>query len=266
MAPSTADADRKQDGNRNVPALVQRDEKQISEEHSETEHDSRASAGGLFLQGGSGPFEAVSGRQGCARDTFHRRKRLAGAVAGLRRAVHNRGPVSVVTHHRLRPLHELCLGQGADRDHLCLGVAHIDPVDVVHFFAKRGLGLDIDLPCAAEHVEVVDVVAAERRLQGIEDIGDLDAEHLRLVAVDIEIDLRRVGSIGAEHARELGLPVGRHEEAAERCREIGRRLALQRLQHVLEAAGTAEAENGRKVERERDGTLDGRHLRPQAAL
>jgi hypothetical protein len=66
-------------------------------------------------------------------------------------------------------------------------------------------------------------------LQGIEDIGDLDTEHLRLIAVDIEIDLGRVGSKGAEYARDLGLPIGRHKQAPERRREIGRRLALQRL-------------------------------------
>jgi hypothetical protein len=32
-------------------------------------------------------------------------------------------------------------------------------------------------------------------------------------------------------------PIGRHEQTTERRREVGRRLALQRLQHVLEAAG-----------------------------
>ena len=86
-----------------------------------------------------------------------------------------------------------------------LCVAHIDAVDVVDVVAKRRLGLDIDLPGAAEHVEVVDVEAAERRLQGVEDVADLDAQHLRLVAVDVEIDLRRVGGVGAEDAGELGL-------------------------------------------------------------
>ena len=131
--------------------------------------------------------------------------------------------------------------------------------------AERRLGLDIDLPGAAEHVEVVDVVAAERRLQGIEDVGDLDAQHLRLVAVDIEIDLRRVGGIGAEHAGELGLLVGRHQQAAQRRGEIGRRLALQRLQHVLEAAGVAEAEDRRQVEREHDRALDRRQSAAAAA-
>ena len=42
---------------------------------------------------------------------------------------------------------------------------------IVGIVAKRRLGLDVDLPGAAESVEVIDVVAAERRLQGIEDIS-----------------------------------------------------------------------------------------------
>ncbi len=101
-------------------------------------------------------------------------------------------------------------------------------------------------------------------MQGIEDVGDLDAEHLRLVAVDVEIDLRRVGGIGAEDAGEFGVLVGRDQEAAHGRGNVGRRLALQRLEHVLEAAGVAEAEDGRKVERKDDGALDRRQLRTQS--
>ena len=86
--------------------------------------------------------------------------------------------------------------------------AHVDAIDVLDRVAERRLGLDIDLPGAAEQVEVVDVEAAERRLQRVEDVADLDAQHLRLVAVDVETDLRRVGGEGAEDAGQLGLLVG----------------------------------------------------------
>jgi len=101
-----------------------------------------------------------------------------------------------------------------------------------------------------KHVEVVHVKASQRRLQRIEDVGDLDPEHLRLVAVDVEIDLRRVRGKGAVDAGELGLGIGGDDQPAQRSRHIGGRLALQRLQRVLEAAGAAEADNGRQVERE----------------
>ena len=44
---------------------------------------------------------------------------------------------------------------------------------------------------AAEQVEVVDVGRAEIDLQRGEHVGNIDAEQLRLGAVDIEIELRR---------------------------------------------------------------------------
>src|SRR5262249_46311736 len=94
------------------------------------------------------------------------------------------------------------------------GVAHVDLVDVVDVVAKRRLGLHVDLPSAAEHIEVVNVKAPQRRLQCIEYVGDLHPQHLRLVAVDIEIDLRRVGGIGGVDAGELGLGIGGDDQPA----------------------------------------------------
>ena len=164
----------------------------------------------------------------------------------------------------LRPEHELGLGQRADRHHRAGGVAHIDAIDVVDRVAEAVLRLDVDLPGAAEQVEVVDVEAAEGGLQGVEHVAHLDAQHLRLVAVDVEKDLRRVGGEGAEDAGELGLLVGGHDQAARDGGEIGRRLALQGLQHVLEAAGAAEPEDRRQVEGKDDGALDRGELGPQA--
>ena len=159
------------------------------------------------------PFRSIrscSRRQRRGRDPLHGGERLARTVAGLRRAVDDRGAVAIVAHDRLRPLHELGFGERPDRHHAALGVADIDRVDVVDAVAKLRIGLDIDLPGAAENVEVVDVVTAERRLQRVENVADLDAEHLRFVAIDIEIDLRRVGGVSAEHAGKLGLLIGRH--------------------------------------------------------
>ena len=54
---------------------------------------------------------------------------------------------------------------------------------------------------AAEQVEVVDVGRAEIDLQRGEHVGHVDAEHLRLGAVDVEIELRRRGLEQREHLR-----------------------------------------------------------------
>ena len=112
-------------------------------------------------------------------------------------------------------------------------------------------------------VEIVDIEAADGRLQRVEEVGDLDAEHLRLVAVDVEIDLRRVGGEGAEHAGEFGLLVRRDQQAAQGLGDFGRRLALQSLEDILEAAGVAEPEDRRQVEGKTDRLLDRRQPRAQ---
>ena len=55
------------------------------------------------------------------------------------------------------------------------------------------IGLDVDLPGAAELVEVVDVVRAEVDLQRVEDVADRHAQRHALGAVDVEVEPGRVG-------------------------------------------------------------------------
>ena len=55
-------------------------------------------------------------------------------------------------------------------------------------------------------VEVVDVARAEVDLQGVEDVGERHAQLLRLVAVDVDVELRRVGAEGREQLASSVLP------------------------------------------------------------
>ena len=117
---------------------------------------------------------------------------------------------------------------------------------------------DVHLPGAAEQVEVVDVEAAQRRLQRGEDVGDAQPERLRLVAVDVE-EQRRVGrGEGREHARSAAGPgwpprpaprITRAELAPASC-------PSQCLKLVFEAAAGAEADDRRQVEGEDVGGAD----------
>ncbi len=63
MAPKHADRDRQQHGQRDVPALVQRHQEEIGEQHGEPEDDAGLARRPLLLQRRAGPFEAVAGRQ-----------------------------------------------------------------------------------------------------------------------------------------------------------------------------------------------------------
>ena len=56
---------------------------------------------------------------------------------------------------------------------------------------EAGLGLHIDLEHLAELVELGDVARAEIVLERAEHLPDGDTELLGLVAIDVEIDLRR---------------------------------------------------------------------------
>ncbi len=212
---------RQQHRDRDVPALVERDQEQKGEQDREREHHRGLAGGLLLLEGRAGPLVAVAGRQDPGREPLHGGERIAGAVAGRGRAVDRDAPVEVVADQRRGPEHQAHRGERADRHHLALGVPHVHLEDVVDLAAEVLVGLDVDLPGAAEQVEVVDVEAAERALQRGEHVVDVDAQRLRLVAVEIEVELRRVGGEGAEHARQLGLLVGLDDHRAHHLGELG---------------------------------------------
>jgi hypothetical protein len=83
--------------------------------------------------------------------------------------------------------------------HTAGAVADVDLPEILDAGAVVLLALDIDLPNAAEQVEVVDVDAAERRLQCGEHVGHRQPQRLRLLAVDIEEQGRVGGGEGGEH-------------------------------------------------------------------
>ena len=102
---------------------------------------------------------------------------------------------------------------------------------------------------AAEQVEVVDVGGAEIDLQRGEDVGDVDAEQLRLGAVDVEVELRRRGLEQREHlgdARRLrgACPSWRSTALCSACRPAAGAV----LDHHAEAAGIADALHGRRLD------------------
>ena len=77
-----------------------------------------------------------------------------------------------------------------ERHHRALAVAHVELADVVEVVAVLALGLDVDLPLAAEAVEVVDEQPAHVGLNGAIDIVEGDALLEHLLAVHLEELLR----------------------------------------------------------------------------
>ena len=105
------------------------------------------------------------------------------------------------------PAESLHVGHRAQRHHVAVGVADLELPDDVRVHAEGGVGLDVHLPGAAEAVEVVDVVAAQVRLQRVEDVGQLHAHRLDLGPVDVHVELRRAGAEAVEQADQAGLLV-----------------------------------------------------------
>ncbi len=173
-----------------------------------------------------------------------------------RAAVHGDRAVVVVAGDDLRSRHDLEAGDGADRHHLAGAVAHIDSPDVRNVAAIGCLALNVDLPGTAVEIEVVDVDAAQRCLQRGEHVAHVEAKHLRLAAVDVEIE-RRIGRReGREHAREPRVAIGGSDQPAGDAAYRGRILPLQRLELILEAAAGREPDDRRQIERQHVGLPD----------
>ena len=99
------------------------------------------------------------------------------------------------------------LGHRPQRHHVAVGVADLELPDGLRVHAEAGVGLDVDLPGAAEAVEVVDVVAAQVRLQRVEDVGQRHPHRLDLLPVHVHVELGRAGAEAVEQADEARLLV-----------------------------------------------------------
>ena len=124
-------------------------------------------------------------------------------------------------------------------------VAHIELLEDVGAGAESGVGLDVDLPGAAELVELIDVISPHVDLERGKDVLDWHLERLDLGAVDVDEELGRVGPVQGEDAGESRVGVGLLDQL------VGHRLQLRQVQIAvllglqLEAAGVAQALDGR---------------------
>src|ERR1700722_9541417 len=118
------------------------------------------------------------------------------------------------------------------------------------------LPLEIDLPGAAIEVEVVDKDTAQCRIERVENIGNADTQCLRLVAVDIE-EYRWVGrGEGREDAGQVVVLVRGADESLHNAAELRRRLPLQGLKLIFEAAAGRKANDRRQIEGDHGGGAD----------
>ncbi len=158
--------------------------------------------------------------------------------------------IVVVAGDDLRPDDDPSVG---DRTQWHSGAEFIANVDLPQrgdISAVRPFALDVDLPDASEQVEVVDVDAAHCRLQGAEHIVHAEAQRLRLLAVDVEIDRRIVRRVGRENSGQPRVLVGGREEPLHNAVHRRRLLPLEPFELVFEPSGGRQPDDRRKVERD----------------
>jgi hypothetical protein len=104
---------------------------------------------------------------------------------------------------------------------------------------------------------------AEKSLHRGKGIGHRNAQHFGLVAIEVHEQLLRGGPKGRRYPLQLRPVLGLGQEGLDRGTGRAHVAGATILQIELEAAGGSHAGNGRGVEREDKGFLDGRELRVQ---
>ncbi len=187
-------------------------------------------------------------------------------IAGRRAAVEFGRRIQIVARHAVGTGNVAHRGEGAERNGVAAGIAHPDIEHVARVHAVFAVGLRHHPEGAAEQVEVVDIGRAEIDLQRGEDVGHIDAEQLRLGAVDVEIELRRRGLEQREHLLHAGRLRRPSHHGVGRALQGLRAAPGAILDHHAEAAGIADAAHRRRRHHHHQRFLDGDELREQLAL
>jgi hypothetical protein len=247
--PGDREGYRRHHGEGQQPPLVERGEDQEHHHDREREGDRRLAAGALLLEGLPRPGDGVALGQGARRHLFHGADRFARGNPRLAVAQHARGDEAVEALELLGADHVRGLDQRLERDHLAARRgAHVDRAQVLGLRAERRVGLHLHAVSAAELVEVVDVERGHGALQRLEDVLHRHAERKRLLAVDLDLELRHRRPEERVHAGELGVLAQLLDEALRHLEQAPRIRIAARLQVHLEAARGSQAADRRGVE------------------
>ena len=131
----------------------------------------------------------------------------------------------------------------SDRNHHTARSADEKEVQVVALRTVGSLGLDVNAVDAVEHIEVIDVDRPRKGLHRREDVGHRYTQQLRLVAVDVEIELRNVALHGRCQPREFGTLRSIVHQRVDGMLQILIGRIAPRFEHHLETARVAQAGN-----------------------
>ena len=127
--------------------------------------------------------------------------------------------------------------------------AHVDIAQILGLGAVGAFGLQLHAVGVAELVEVVDVEHAHRALQRVEHVFDRHAERHRLLAIDIDEQLRRGRTIERCDAGQVGTLAQSPRNCCTSLVELLRVGVGAVLQVDFETAGGAKTADRRRIER-----------------
>ncbi len=235
---------------------VLRRQHEEDEHHRQEKEVHRRVAGRELQECQVGPLGRHRLRQLLIGDLLHQGDRLSRTRVRPRRPVDAGGRVQVVAHDHHR---SACIADVQDRaqaNHLPQTVADLELADRSDVVAESRVGLDVYLPGAAVLVEVVHVVRAQVDLERVEDVADLHSVDHALGAVDIQVEPGRTRPGAVEEVRQALGPRGPVDDLLAEPLELVQAQVGAVLDDQLEAAGGAQAVDGRCAERRDDGPAD----------
>ena len=250
------------------PAFIHGRENEEDEEEGHGENHARPDAllRLFFLERHTHVVVAHLRRHLRGEDFFERLHGLCGAEAGGGAGVDLGAAEEVVAHREFRAGAGLDRGDGAERDHLPIGVGDEELAEIFGPRAELAFGLDEDLPLAAKAVEVVHEGAAHEGLERLVNVVEFDALLEHFVAIHLDADLRNDGQKRGADAGDLGPLFGRGHEGAEISGEEGDVFTGAILEDESDAPRGADAGNRRWRKGERDAFADLGQLAVQVRL
>src|SRR5262249_19515816 len=169
--------------------------------------------------------------------------------AGLGGAQNGCGRIHVVAAYIDRTANLFDRHNGAERHHLAVGVSHLQKLDPIRIVAELAVGLHDHLPTAAEAIEIIDIKRAQILLERVEDVLRVYSHRLALIAVDVRIKLRHIGTEDTDQPLDLVALFRARDDSLDLLLQLFQSEIGAVLNNDLEAAGRAKAGHWRRRRR-----------------
>ena len=190
---------------RKSPTLVKRRENQKTKKKRETEDNGRRHAllSLLLLVRHAEVIKAHIWRHGLCKDFLHCCHSLSRAVTGISAGIDLCAPKQVVTQREFRAHPVINRNHRGQGHHAAGAIANVKLAQVLGPGPIVTLGLNVNLPLAAEAVEVIDERASHEGLKSFVHVTQIDTLSQNLVPLNVDKDLRNRRQHGSKYRGQL---------------------------------------------------------------